>query len=274
MQEQVFEDRVAVSLGAEGVATVMLRRPEKMNALDVAMFKGLAAAGAWLREAVGLRAVVLAGEGKAFCAGLDMANFEGLLRGQALDPALGRLAERSHGQANLPQHICWQWRMLEVPVVAALHGVALGGGLQLALGADVRLVAPDARLSVREMHWGLVPDMAGMALLRELVRADIARELVFSGRMVDAQEACQIGLATRLVQDPLAQALELARQMAGFSPQAMRAAKRLLNSTADASAGELLLAESLEQLQLLGSADQREAVMAGLEKRPPVFRDA
>lgn len=273
MAEQQFHARVAVRLEDDGVATVTLQRADKMNALDGAMFQGLRDVGEWLCDAPGLRAVVLHGDGKAFCAGLDMANFEGLLHGTGVDPALSRLAERRHGQANLPQHVCWQWRTLEVPVIAAVHGVAFGGGLQLALGADIRLVAPDARLSVREMHWGLVPDMAGMPLLRELVRADVARELVFTGRIVDAQEACRIGLATRLSDQPLAEAHTMARAMAGFHPQAMRAAKRLLNMTADAAAGELLLAESLEQQHLLGSPNQREAVAAGLEKRQPLFKD-
>lgn len=273
MTSHEFQQRVQAQLADDGVATVTLQRAEKMNALDGAMFHGLIEAGAWLQQAKGLRAVVLHGAGKAFCAGLDMANFEGILQGGSVDPALSQLAERRHGLANLPQAVCWQWRTLAVPVVAALHGVALGGGLQLALGADIRLVAPGTRLSVREMHWGLVPDMAGIPLLRELVRADIARELVFTGRLVDAEEACQIGLATRIEDDPLQAAQALARQMAGLHPQAMRAAKRLLNSSWDASAGDLLLAESLEQLQLLGSENQREAVSAGLEKRVPVFKD-
>ncbi|WP_211343448.1 crotonase/enoyl-CoA hydratase family protein [Lampropedia puyangensis] len=273
MQEICFKDRVSVCLAPTGVATVTLRRADKMNTLDGAMFQGLMDAGAWLRDAAGLRAVVLAGEGKAFCAGLDMANFEGILHGQGVDPVLGRLAQRRFGPANLPQAIGWQWRALEVPVVAAVHGVALGGGMQLALGADVRLVAPATRLSVREIHWGLVPDMAGMPLLRELVRADIARELVFTGRMVDAQEACQIGLATRIEPEPLQAAQALAAEMASFHPQAIRAAKRLLNSSFDASAGDLLMAESLEQMLLLGSPNQREAVAAGLQRRAPVFDD-
>jgi enoyl-CoA hydratase/carnithine racemase len=152
--------------------------------------------------------------------------------------------------------------------------VAFGGGLQVALGADVRLLAADARMSVMEMRWGLVPDMAGIALMRELVRADIARELVFSARIVEAEEACRIGLGTRMAADPLAEALAMAREIAGRNPDAVRAAKRLLNQTADGDDAQLLLAESVEQQRLIGSPNQREAVAAAMEKRAPRFDDA
>jgi enoyl-CoA hydratase/carnithine racemase len=152
--------------------------------------------------------------------------------------------------------------------------VAFGGGLQVALGADVRLLAADARMSVMEMRWGLVPDMAGIALMRELVRADIARDLVFSARIVEAEEACRIGLGTRLAADPLAEALAMAREIAGRNPDAVRAAKRLLNQTADGDDAQLLLAESVEQQRLIGSPNQREAVAAAMEKRAPRFDDA
>ena len=271
MSEQRFSDRVAVRLGSDGVAEVCLSRADKMNALDAAMFDGLLFAGEHLRQVHSLRAVVLHGEGRAFCAGLDMASFGRMAQGQSVGDDLADLVTRTHGLANRAQQVAWQWHELAVPVVAAVHGVAFGGGLQLALGADIRCVAPDARLSVLEMQWGLVPDMAGMALLRELVRADVARELVYSARVVGGEEACRIGLATLLAADPLAQAREFARGVAQRNPDAVRAAKRLLNASPDADAASLLRAESVEQQALIGSPNQREAVAAALAKRAPVF---
>lgn len=271
-EETRLHDRVALTMGADGVAVVRLSRPDKMNALDAAMFDGLVAATEHLQTLRGLRAVVLHGEGRAFCAGLDMSRFGNMRDGQPL-AGLDALDQRTHGLANRPQQVAWGWRTLPVPVIAAVQGVAYGGGLQVALGADVRLLAADARLAVMEMHWGLVPDMAGIALMRELVRADLARDLVYSARVVQAEEACAIGLGTRVCADPLAEALAMARGIAGRNPDAVRAAKRLLNQMADDDAGALLLAESMEQRRLIGSANQRETVQSVMEKRPPRFTD-
>lgn len=273
MGDERFHDRVQLRIGADGVAQVTLDRSDKMNALDTAMFDALLAVGERLRQAAGVRAVVLHGEGKAFCAGLDRGRFAEMAGGQPVEGGLGRLAPRTHGEANRFQQVAWQWRTLAVPVVAAVHGVALGGGLQIALGADLRYVTPETRLSVLEIQWGLVPDMAGMALLRELVRGDVARELTFSGRMVLGDEAVQLGLATRVCADPLHEALTFARAVAQRNPEAVRADKRLLNRLQDASAAELLLAESVEQDAVLGRPNQREAVAAALAQRAPVFTD-
>jgi enoyl-CoA hydratase/carnithine racemase len=220
-----------------------------------------------------LRAVVLHGQGRAFCAGLDMGNFAKMAQGDALS-SLADLVPRTHGLANHAQQVAWQWRELPVPVVAALQGVAFGGGLQVALGADMRYAAPDTRVSVLEIQWGLVPDMAGMALLRELVRADVARELVYSGRILQADEACQLGLITAVHADPLAQARAFAAQVAARNPDAVRADKRLLNACTDADEAALLLAESVAQQAILGSPNQREAVRAHQERRVPVFHPA
>jgi enoyl-CoA hydratase/carnithine racemase len=159
-----------------------------------------------------------------------------------------------------------------VPVIAAVHGVAFGGGLQIALGADIRCVHPQARLAVMEIKWGLVPDMAGCVLLTELVRADVVRELTFTSRIVSGVEAQTLGLATRVCDDPLADARALAAQIAASSPDAIRAAKRLLNRSSPLRAADILLAESAEQKALIGTPNQREAARAGLEKRVPVFR--
>jgi enoyl-CoA hydratase/carnithine racemase len=182
------------------------------------------------------------------------------------------LLERTHGISNAAQQVAMVWREVPVPVIAAVHGVAFGGGLQVALGADIRIVAPDTKLSVMEIKWGLVPDMAGMVLMRELARSDVVRELTFTGRIFSGEEALQIGFATRLSADPLAEALQMAHEIAGKSPDAIRAGKRLLNASLAQSAAELLMAESIEQKALIGSVNQTEAVKANIERRAPQFK--
>ena len=269
-----MQERVNISIDDQGVAEVCLTRADKMNALDQPMFDALANAIERLKASPGVRVVVLHGQGKAFCAGLDMGRMAKIGAGE---PGGARdLRARSHGLSNSAQVIALGWRELPVPVISAVQGVAFGGGLQLALGADFRLIAADARMSVMEIKWGLVPDMAGMVLMRSLVRDDHMRELTYSGRVVDAAEAVQLGLASRVVADPLTEARAMARAMAQRSPHALRAAKRLLNQagrTLDASAAALLQAESDEQVALIGQAQQMEAVRANMDKRAPVFVD-
>ena len=215
-----MEQRVSISI-SEGVADVRLVRADKMNALDAAMFEALVDATERLSREKGLRAVVLSGEGRAFCAGLDMGRFAAIKEGGGNGIPGGEnrdLTVRSHGQANSAQQAVWGWRQLPVPVIAAIHGVAFGGGFQLALGADMRFLSPDARMSIMEIKWGLIPDMAGTPILASLVRDDILRELTFTGRIFSAQEAQIYGLATRITDDPRAAALEAAREIAGKSP--------------------------------------------------------
>jgi enoyl-CoA hydratase/carnithine racemase len=269
-----MEQRVSISV-SDGVADVRLVRADKMNALDAAMFEALVDATERLSREKGLRAVVLSGEGRAFCAGLDMGRFaamndnggNGIAGGEKRD-----LTIRTHGLANFAQQAVWGWRQLPVPVIAAIHGVAFGGGFQLALGADMRLLAPDARMSIMEIKWGLVPDMAGTPILASLVRDDILRELTFTGRIFSAQEALSYGLATRICDDPRGAALALALEIAGKSPDAIRAAKRMLNKLS-VDPAPALLAESVEQQKLLGSPNQTEAVRANIDKRAPRFVD-
>src|SRR5262249_47595201 len=167
-----MSDRVQVTM-TDGVADVRLTRPEKLNALDPAMFAALVDTGRRLASDPSLRAVVLSGEGRGFCAGLDFASFMAL---GADGSGFGVLANRD-GAVNHAQHAAWIWTEVPVPVIAAVHGVAYGGGLQIALAADLRFVAPDARLSVMEIRWGLIPDMTGTQTLRHLVRLDVAKEL-------------------------------------------------------------------------------------------------
>lgn len=267
-----MQDRVRISVNDQGVAEVCLARPDKMNALDMAMFDALASAIDELKSRRGLRAVVLHGEGRAFCAGLDMERMGRIGAGDK--SAVRELRPRTRGTMNEPQYIAGGWRELPVPVIAAVHGVAYGGGLQVALGADIRLASPELKMSVMEIKWGLVPDMAGVMLMRGLVRDDVVRELTYTGRVVEAAEAVQLGLATRVCPDPLAAAREMAAALALRSPDALRAAKRLMNlAAAGASDGAVLQAESDEQVALMGSPNQLESVRANLEKRAPRFAD-
>jgi enoyl-CoA hydratase/carnithine racemase len=274
-----MEDRVAISI-SDGVADVRLVRADKMNALDAAMFEALLAATERLSAEKGLRAVVLSGEGRAFCAGLDMGRFAKMAGASTNDndeqgaaaAAMRDLTKRTHGLANAAQQAVWGWRQLPVPVIAAIHGVAFGGGFQLALGADIRLLAPDAKMSIMEIKWGLVPDMAGTPILASLVRDDILRELTYTGRVFSAEEALSYGLATRIVDDPRGAALAMALEIAGKSPDAIRAAKRMLNNLS-VDPGPALLAESVEQQKLMGAPNQVESVRANLEKRAPRFVD-
>jgi enoyl-CoA hydratase/carnithine racemase len=273
-----MSDRVEVTL-RDGVAHVELSRPDKLNALDRAMFDALVEAGRGLAAERGLRAAVLSGRGRAFSAGLDFASFLAMAGDRPAAPEggapAGGLLARSAGEspANFAQRAAWVWRELPVPVVAAVHGVAYGGGLQIALGADVRFVAPDARLSVREVHWGLVPDMSATQTLRHLVRLDVAKELVFTGRVVSGTEAVALGLATHVADEPVEAALALAREIAERSPDAVRAAKRLFDGAFFGSLEAGLRLEEELQRSLIGRPNQIEAVQANVEKREPRFRD-
>ena len=271
-----MNDRVTIDI-QDGVADVRLIRVDKMNALDEAMFDALVAAGTRLKTEPGLRAVVLSGEGRAFCAGLDMGNF-GRMAAPSKDDRYASseksgLNGRTHGIANRAQYVAWVWREVPVPVIAAVHGVAFGGGFQLALGADMRFVAPDTRMAVLEIKWGLVPDMAGTQLMRHLVREDIVRELTYTGRVFSGEEAFAMGFATRVCADPRAEALAVAREIAGKNPHAVRASKRLLNAAVLQGPAEGFIEESIEQSALIGSPNQIEAVMANMEKRAPAFAE-
>ncbi len=262
-----MSDRVQVTFDG-GIAIVRLSRPEKLNGLDLPMFEELVEAGDRITADKSVRACVLHGEGKGFCAGLDFQSVMGDQR------AFERLLERVGGSpANLAQRVSWIWQEVPVPVIAAVHGVTYGGGLQIALGADIRYVAPDAKLSVMEIKWGLVPDMGITQTLLRLVRVDVAKELTFTGRVFSGTEAKELGLATHLSDDPLNDALALARIIASKSPDAIRATKKLYGEAVELTRAQALALETALQVPLLGSANQMEAVQANMMKREPAFTD-
>ncbi len=260
--------RVNIVLDADGVAQVRLIRTDKMNALDPDMFAALIDAGRVLHDLKGLRAVVLAGEGRSFCAGLDLTSMANTARHDRVP-----LTERTHGNANHAQQVAMQWRKLPVPVIAAVHGVCFGGGLQIASGADIRVIDPTARMAVMELKWGLVPDMGGYALWKGLVRDDVLRELTYTNREFTGAEAKDLGFATYVDPNPVARAMAIAADIANRNPTAQRAAKRLFNRYLEVGTDEILMAESVEQQALIGSKNQIEAVMSQMEKRKGEFVD-
>ena len=273
-----MSERVTMTISG-GVADVRMNRPEKRNALDGAMFQGLAEMGERLKTEPGLRVVVLSGEGSSFCAGLDFASFQTLSTptpstGVRPQPADGNPGEMQDGGiTHLGQQVCWVWQEIPVPVIAAVHGHALGGGIQIALGADIRIVHPDTQMSVREVHWGLVPDMTGTLMLSSLVRADVAKELVFTARIFDGREAFALGLATKLSDSPFDEAMSMATEIGGRSPDAIRGAKALLNGVYNEGAEQQFAEERRVIGSLIGRSNQVEAVMANFEKRSAAFVD-
>ncbi len=259
--------RVLVSV-VDRVAHVRLNRASKRNGLDHAMFTGLIDAGLQVAEDPSVRAVVLSGEGPCFCAGLDFQAFLAMPDGPEL-----LLHRGPDSPANVAQRAAWVWREVPAPVIAAVHGVCFGGGLQIALGADLRIVHPEAQLSVMEIKWGLMPDMGLSKTLLSVTRLDVAKELTFTGRRISGVEALALGLATRLSDDPVATALEAAAAIADRNPAAIVAAKRLLDAADDLDTAAAFALETALQRPLLGSANQMEAVAANLQRRPPVFQD-
>ncbi|MFZ4720877.1 MAG: crotonase/enoyl-CoA hydratase family protein [Ilumatobacteraceae bacterium] len=266
------DDRVSITI-TDGIADVRMVRTDKRNALDNAMFMALAEAGERLKTEPGVRVAVLSGDGASFCAGLDLGTMT-QLAGGGERPTEGNPGEMKEGRiTHLGQQVCWVWQEVPVPVIAAVHGHALGGGIQLALGADIRIVHPDTQMSVREVFWGLVPDMTGTLFLSQLVGADVAKELVFTARIFDGREAKELGLATKLSDTPYDDAMAMAREIAGRSPDAVRAAKQLMNGLFNEGAAEQFAAERAGIGSLIGRHNQKESVVSWFEKRPPNFID-
>ena len=269
----VVDNRVTIDI-VDGIADVRMNRADKRNALDNAMFTSLAAAGEYLKTNSEIRAVVLSGDGASFCAGLDFGSFQVMAEGPKSDGNVNAGAMTEGRITHLAQQVCWVWQEVPVPVIAAVHGHALGGGMQIALGADIRIVHPDTQLSVREVHWGLIPDMTGTLMLSRLVRPDIVKDLVFSARVFSGSEGFELGVVTRLSKTPQADAMDLAQEIAGRSPDAVRGAKKLINLMANDGAAQQFAAEREVIGKLIGGANQVEAVMSHFEKRPPKFNSS
>ncbi len=272
-----MSDRVLVTIN-DGIAEVRFNRPDKRNALDDEQFTAIEEAGERLKTEEGVRVVVLVGEGASFCAGLDFSSFGRMAGGERSEDAAERprsnASEIDEGRiTHRGQQVAWVWQELPMPVIAAVHGHALGGGFQIALGADIRIAHPDTKWSVREVHWGLVPDMTGTFMLTRLVRSDVARELTYTARMVDGREAHELGLVTRLSETPYEDAMELAREIASRSPGAVRGSKALFNRMFTDGAAEQFAAERSLIGEQIGSPNQVEAITANLEQRAPKFAD-
>ena len=258
-----------------GIADVRLNRAEKYNALSQDMFDAIIEAGQALASADDVSAVVLSGNGRGFCAGLDMASFASMSDGPRkpksdTDSLLAK-DERPENRAQRPAMI---WKQLPMPVISSLHGVVFGGGCQIALGTDIRIAAPDIKMSIMEIKWGLVPDMSITQTLRDIMPMDVAKELTFTGRILNGEQAKEVGLVTRVASDPLAAAMELAEEIAGKNPDAVRAGKALYEQAWHADARTGLELEAALQAQLIGTANQIEAVKANFEKRAPAFQPA
>ncbi|MEL7310048.1 MAG: crotonase/enoyl-CoA hydratase family protein [Pseudomonadota bacterium] len=264
-----MSDRVLVEV-ADHVATVTLNRPEKLNALDPEMFDAISDTGNALAARTDVRAIILRGAGGNFSAGLDVSG----MGANALSDFPTQAFQGLHGTpANRFQHPVWVWHSMPTPVIAVIEGICFGGGFQIASGADLRIGAPDARLSIMESKWGLVPDMGMTAVLRGVVRRDVLKQLSWTSEIVVADQARELGLLTDVTGDPLARAHELATAIAARSPDAVRAIKGLLDAAPDASPEEALKLEAQMQWAMLKSANQKEAVMANLQKRAPEFSD-
>lgn len=265
-------DNELVTISIEdGVADVRLNRPDKYNALSQAMFKAIVSAGEHLAQAKEVRCVVLSGNGRGFCAGLDVDSFAAM--SDTPDDASSGLLKATDGPENSAQRPAMVWKRLPVPVIGALHGVAYGGGAQIALGADIRIAAPDVKMSIMEIKWGLIPDMSITQTLRDLVPLDVAKELTFTGRILNGAQAQALGLVTEVDEHPHARAMDIARQIAGQNPDAIRAAKQLFESAWHANERDGLELEAALQTQLIGSPNQLEAIAANFEKRAPNFQD-
>jgi len=261
-------ERVEISI-ADHIAIVTLNRPDKHNAVDLEMFEALANAGNQLAEDQTVRAVVLEGAGANFCAGVDLDIFR---QGDSPISSTAMLPGEST-PANFFQRAAYVWREVPVPVICAIHGVAYGAGLQIALGADLRYATADSRLSVMEIKWGIIPDMAISTTLPGLMATDKIKELAWTGRIVQGEEACELGLITAVHENPSQVARDTAQIIASKSPDAIRAIKTLFDETDELEAEQALQLEARLQLSLLGKPNQVEAVAANLEKRSPDFED-
>ncbi len=268
-----MSDLVTIDINANGVADVRLNRADKYNALSGEMFDAITEAGESFIDNKSVRAIVLSGNGRGFCAGLDFSSFRGMAGDTDGTPVTTRRQSSGKTPGNTAQQPGMVWKQVPVPVIAAVHGVAFGGGFQIAMGADIRIAAPDARFSVMEIKWGLIPDCSISQTLRDFVRLDIAKELTFTGRIFEGVEAAELGVVTRVSDSPLEAALEMAETIASKSPSAIRLGKELFDQSWRASEAEGLNLEAQLQGRLIGRGNQVEAVNANFEERAPQYAD-
>jgi len=272
------DDIVTITELSKGVKHVQLNRPEKLNSLDMRMFESIAKVASQLRDDASVRAVILSGAGKAFCTGLDVKSIISPLKGNPKANLDRLLARRPSGYesdlpiggkdttlntssmplnlGNLVQEVCLSWREINAPVIAVLHGMCFGGGMQIALGADLRFAESNCKLSMMEAKWGLIPDMSASITLRELVRIDIAKELTMTGRVITGEEGAKLGLVTRCNEDPMAEAVKVANEIVSRSPDAVAQSKRLFQQNWVADQTDCLELETKLQKKLLGSWNQ------------------
>ncbi len=268
-----MSELVTIEINSNGVADVRLNRPEKYNALSGEMFDAITEAGESLMDNKSVRAVVLSGNGRGFCAGLDFSSFKGMAGDTDGTSVTTRRKSTGRTPGNTAQQPGMVWKYVPVPVIAALHGVAFGGGFQVAMGADIRIATPDAKLSVMEIKWGLIPDCSITQTLRDLVRLDVAKELTFTGRIFDGTEAAELGIVTQLSDTPLETAMEMAETIASKSPSAIRLSKELFEATWRGERDESLQLEASLQGKIIGKPNQVEAVKSNFEERAPQYAD-
>jgi enoyl-CoA hydratase/carnithine racemase len=272
----LINNRISLDV-SDHIAKVTLARPEKMNSLDPDMFEAIPLVGEQLKKDSSIRVVILDAQGDNFCSGLDKASIASLMKPSepnkdAAFPMVN-LAARTHGIANAPQYAAWMWRELPMPVIAAVKGITFGGGLQIALGCDMRYASADSQFSILEMKWGIVPDMSSTQIMRHLIADDVIRELTYTARIFSAEEALKWGFITEIVDDPVAHAYSIAEQIVSKNPHAVRAAKQIIGRAPYQTQAQGLLFESQQQDQILGTANQQEAVMAQMQKRAPQYTD-
>jgi enoyl-CoA hydratase/carnithine racemase len=267
MQQSAPTTKYVTTRVENGIAHVRLDRPDKLNALNLDTLDDLIRTARWLRRDRTLRAVVIAGEGESFTSGLDIA---GVLRTpgrivRAFVPVPWRGTNRF-------QEACWAWRRIPVPVIAAVHGHCYGGGVQIALAADLRFATPGSKWSVMEGKWGIIPDMSGIRSLTEVVGIDVAKRLTMTAEQITGAEAQRLGLVTELHDDPVRAATDFAESLLTKSPDAIAAAKRLFNGALTRSARRTFARERREQLRLLRLPNTGLLRRAVQTKSTPEFR--
>lgn len=257
-------DRVNLSIDESGIAFVTLNRPDKLNALDMAMFKALDKTITKISENKKVRVVILSANGDDFCSGLDIKS---VLKSSS--SAIKLLFKWLPFQANLAQRISYRWRKLNVPVIAAIHGRCWGGGMQLALGADFRIAKADSSISIMEAKWGLIPDMGGNAPLTQLIPIDLAKKLVMTAEVFSGQQGKEYGLITDVSDDPVIEAKHLASKLLQTSPDVIAASKDMFNQHWHHGERRFLAGETWRQIKIILGKNQKIAVKRASGKDIP-----